>query len=237
MKHFKAGMIIIASLLAACSRPVTTPGATETPRTNGQYVLPELSYTYESLEPHLDARTMAIHHGKHHQAYVNNLNTAIKDTPLADLSLEEIFADMSRYPASVRNNGGGHWNHTFFWKILNPAGGGLPQGSLLTALEKRFGSFENFRTAFNQAGASRFGSGWVWLIVDSRGDLQITSTPNQDNPLMDVSEVRGTPILGIDVWEHAYYLLYQNRRGDYLSAVWNVIYWPEVEKRYQSLLK
>ncbi len=204
---------------------------------NGKHVLPDLPYAHNALEPYIDARTMEIHHGKHHQAYVNNLNNAIEGTEIENMTLEEIFKNMSQYPAAVRNNGGGHWNHDLFWKIMGPNGGDRPSGDLLTAIEKRFTSFEDFQETFNRAGATRFGSGWAWLIVDTNGELQVTSTPNQDNPLMDVAEKQGTPILGVDVWEHAYYLKYQNRRPEYLSNFWKVINWKEVERRYMELVK
>ena len=203
---------------------------------DGKYTLPELNYAYDALEPHIDARTMEIHHTKHHQAYINNLNNAIEGTELADKTLEEIFKNMSQHSMAVRNNGGGHWNHTLFWENMSPDGGGKPGEKLLSAIERRFESFEKFQEEFNKAGATRFGSGWAWLIVDGSGELQVTSTPNQDNPLMDVADVKGTPILGIDVWEHAYYLHYQNRRPDYLNAFWNVINWADVEKRYEGLV-
>ncbi len=201
-----------------------------------KHVLPDLPYAHDALEPYIDVRTMEIHHGKHHQAYVNNLNNAIEGTEMENMSLEDIFKNMSQYPMAVRNNGGGHWNHDLFWKIMGPDGGGKPSGDLLTAIEGRFTSFEDFQEEFNRAGATRFGSGWAWLIVDGNGELQVTSTPNQDNPLMDVADVQGTPILGVDVWEHAYYLKYQNRRPEYLNNFWNVINWDEVARRYADAL-
>ena len=203
---------------------------------DGKHILTELPYSYDALEPHIDAKTMEIHHSKHHQAYVNNLNNAIEGTDLVSKTLEEIFASMSAHSMAVRNNGGGHWNHDLFWKIMSPDGGGKPGGKLLAAIEAKFGSFDQFQEEINKAGATRFGSGWAWLIVDGNGELQVTSTPNQDNPLMDVAEVRGTPIFGVDVWEHAYYLKYQNRRPEYLNNFWNVINWAEVERRYEELV-
>jgi superoxide dismutase, Fe-Mn family len=209
----------------------------ETIMKDGQHTLSDLPYAYNALEPHIDAQTMEIHHTKHHQAYVTNLNNAINGTDLTNKSLEEIFTNMSQHPVAVRNNGGGHWNHTMFWKVMSPNGGGKPSQRLLSAIESKFGSFENFRDEFNKAAATRFGSGWAWLIVDNNGQLQVTSTANQDNPLMDVADVKGTPILGLDVWEHAYYLKYQNRRPDYVSAFWNVINWQEVERRYNELVR
>ncbi len=203
---------------------------------NNPHELPDLEYEYDALEPYIDAKTMKIHHSKHHQAYVNNLNSAITGTELENMALEKIFENMSAHSASVRNNGGGHYNHALFWKVLSPDGGSMPGKTFLDVLESRFGSFDDFKNKFNTAAATRFGSGWAWLIVDDEGQLQITSTPNQDNPLMDVVEKQGTPILGLDVWEHAYYLKYQNRRADYIGAFWNVVNWPEVEKRYREVV-
>jgi Fe-Mn family superoxide dismutase len=198
------------------------------------FTLPELPYAHEALEPHIDAQTMQIHHGKHHQAYVDNLNKALAGTDGEGKSLEELMANISAYPAAVRNNGGGHYNHTLFWSILGP-NGGAPSGDLATAINDAFGSLDALKEKMNTAGTTRFGSGWAWLIVKD-GKLDVTSTPNQDNPLMDVADVKGTPILGIDVWEHAYYLKYQNRRPDYLGAIWNVINWSAVEARYKAAL-
>jgi Fe-Mn family superoxide dismutase len=177
---------------------------------------------------------MEIHHGKHHQAYVTNLNNAISGTEAEGLSLEEICRNISKYPAAVRNNGGGHFNHDLFWKLLSPSGGGAPSGSLMDAINAAFGTFEEFKSKFAAAGTTRFGSGWAWLIKKDDGKLEICSTPNQDNPLMDIAEVKGTPILGLDVWEHAYYLHYQNRRPDYISAFWNVLNWDEVSNLFES---
>lgn len=201
------------------------------------HTLPALPYSYDALEPHIDKMTMEIHHTKHHQAYINNLNAAIAGTEMENMKLEDIFKNMGKYPVAVRNNGGGHYNHSLFWSIMSPDGGGKPSGKLMEAIEKKYSSFENFQKEFNQAAATRFGSGWAWLIVTPSGEIQISSTPNQDNPLMDVADVKGTPIMGIDVWEHAYYLKYQNRRPDYVGAFWNVINWKEVEKRYAALVK
>jgi Fe-Mn family superoxide dismutase len=198
------------------------------------FTLPALPYAANALEPHIDAKTMEIHHGKHHNAYVTNLNAAIAGTDAEKLSLEEINKNISKYPAAVRNNGGGHYNHSLFWTVLGPNAGGAPTGALAEAITAAFGSFDEFKTKFAAAGTGRFGSGWAWLIVDAGKKLQITSTPNQDNPLMDVAEVKGTPILGLDVWEHAYYLNYQNRRPDYIAAFWNVVNWAEVTKRFSE---
>jgi Fe-Mn family superoxide dismutase len=197
------------------------------------FTLPALPYAFDALEPHIDSQTMQIHHGKHHQAYVDNLNKAIAGTENENKSLEELVASAGKISPAVRNNGGGHWNHSFFWKILSANAGGKPSGKLADAINSTFGSFEAFQEKFNTAGTTRFGSGWAWLIAKD-GKLEITSTPNQDNPLMDVAEVKGTPILGIDVWEHAYYLKYQNKRPDYLKAVWNVINWKKVEEHFSK---
>lgn len=194
--------------------------------------LPPLPYDFSALEPHIDAQTMQIHHDKHHQAYVDNLNKALAGTEGENSSLEELMANISKYPAPVRNNGGGHYNHSLFWEVLG-ANGGQPEGSLSEAINSAFGSLDGLKEKMNAAGTTRFGSGWAWLIVKD-GKLEVTSTPNQDNPLMDVAEVKGTPILGIDVWEHAYYLKYQNKRPDYLAAIWNVVNWQEVAKRYDA---
>jgi len=196
------------------------------------FTLPKLSYDFNALEPHIDARTMEIHHGKHHNGYVTNLNKAIEGTDAEKMALEDICKNVSKYPVAVRNNGGGHYNHSLFWTVMGPKGGGSPSGALADAINASFGSFDEMKAKFNAAAAGRFGSGWAWLIKDGNGKLAITSTPNQDNPLMDVAEVKGTPILGLDVWEHAYYLNYQNRRPDYVAAFWNVVNWEEVAKRF-----
>jgi len=198
------------------------------------FTLPDLPYAFNALEPHVDARTMEIHHDKHHAAYVNNLNAAVQGTEHEGKSLEDLLTHISKLPAAVRNNGGGHWNHSMFWEIMSPNGGGEPQGDVASKITKNFGSLDEMKKQFAQAAATRFGSGWAWLCVDENDDLFITSTPNQDNPLMDVADKKGQPILGIDVWEHAYYLNYQNRRPDYVSAFWNVVNWEEVGKRYKS---
>lgn len=199
------------------------------------FVLPELTYDYSALEPHIDARTMEIHYTKHHAAYLNNLNGAIKDTPLADLSIEAILKDASKHAPVVRNNSGGFYNHNLFWNFLSPNGGGVPSGEVGEAIIKAFGSFDKFKAEFSQASMSRFGSGWAWLVATPDG-LKVSSTPNQDNPLMDVADVKGAPILGLDVWEHAYYLHYQNRRNEYVEAFFNVVNWDEVERLYKLAL-
>ena len=195
--------------------------------------LPALPYAKDALEPYIDAATMGIHHGKHHNAYVTNLNNAIAGTELENKSLEELMK-VAGSNTAVRNNGGGHWNHTFFWTILSPSGGGVPTGDLAAAIDAKFGSFDAFREEFNKAGATRFGSGWAWLCVDEKNELCVCSTPNQDNPLMDVAEKKGSPILGLDVWEHAYYLNYQNRRPDYIAAFWNLVNWDEANKKFAA---
>lgn len=195
------------------------------------FTLPPLPYAPDALEPYIDKQTMEIHHGKHHQAYVDNLNKAIAGTDNEKKSLEDLVENAGSISAAVRNNGGGHWNHTFFWNSLSAKGGGAPSGKLADMINEAFGSFDEFKTKFQAAGAGRFGSGWVWLIIKKDGKLDITSTPNQDNPLMDVAETKGVPLLGVDVWEHAYYLKYQNKRPDYLAAIWNVIDWGKVAER------
>ncbi len=197
------------------------------------FELPKLSYEYTALEPHIDARTMEIHHSKHHQAYVTNLNNALAGTDAENLSIEEICKNISKYPMPVRNNGGGHFNHSFFWKIIGPNAGGSPSGKLLDAINADLGGMDKFKEEFAKAATTRFGSGWAWLCV-KEGKLCVCSTPNQDNPLMDIAECKGTPVLGLDVWEHAYYLHYQNRRPDYINAFWNVVNWAEVEKMYEA---
>jgi superoxide dismutase, Fe-Mn family len=200
------------------------------------FELPALGYALNALEPHIDAKTMEIHHGKHHNAYVTNLNNALAGTDTEKMSIEDICKNISKLSPAIRNNGGGHFNHDLFWKVIGPNAGGNPSGELAAAIEKDLGGMEAFKTAFATAGTTRFGSGWAWLIVTADKKLAVCSTPNQDNPLMDIAEVKGTPILGLDVWEHAYYLHYQNRRPDYIAAFWNVVNWTEVAKRYQAAL-
>lgn len=198
--------------------------------TMSKFELPKLPYSYDALEPSIDKMTMEIHHTKHHQAYVNNLNNAIAGTEMEGKSLEEIMANVSKYPAAVRNNGGGHFNHSLFWTVMKH-GGSSPSGAVLDAINSAFNSFDEFKEKFNSAAMTRFGSGWAWLVV-SGGKLVVTSTPNQDNPVMDIADVKGTPILGVDVWEHAYYLKYQNRRNEYLGSWWDVVNWDEVARRF-----
>ncbi len=200
------------------------------------FELPALPYATDALEPHIDKMTMEIHHGKHHQAYVTNLNKALEGKPEASSSIDDIIKNISKFPPAVRNNGGGHYNHTMFWTLLSPSGGGEPSGALADAIKTTFGSFNELKTKVSDAGATRFGSGWAWLIVTPDKKLAVCSTPNQDNPLMDIAEVKGTPILGIDVWEHAYYLKYQNMRPAYLTAIWNVINWTHVSELYNKAM-
>ncbi len=197
------------------------------------FTLLPLPYAPVAREPHIDAQTMQIHHSKHHQAYVDNLNKAIAGGEHENKSLEELVKNAGSISPAVRNNGGGHWNHTFFWEILAANAGGQPSGKVADAIKQTFGSFDTFKEKFNAAATTRFGSGWAWLIVKD-GKLEVSSTPNQDNPLMDVAEVKGTPVLGCDVWEHAYYLKYQNRRPEYLAAFWNVVNWDKVNERFES---
>jgi superoxide dismutase, Fe-Mn family len=195
------------------------------------FTLPPLPYATGALEPHIDQMTMVIHHGKHHQAYVDNLNKACAEGKI-NATLEELMAKISKYPTAVRNNGGGHWNHSFFWNLMSPpkSGDNIPSGKLADALKASFNGFDSFKKQFNEAAMKRFGSGWAWLVKTPDGKLAIGSTPNQDNPLMDIAEIKGTPLLGVDVWEHAYYLKYQNKRVDYLEAWWNVINWDTVTR-------
>ncbi len=197
------------------------------------FQLPDLPYDKSALEPHIDATTMEIHHDKHHAGYTNNLNNAIAGTELEKMSIEDILKNISQHSGAVRNNGGGFYNHSLFWTVMSPDGGGNPTGAVAAAIDSAFGSFDQFKEKFSAAGATRFGSGWAWLIVKD-GKLEVTSSPNQDNPLMDIAEVKGTPILGLDVWEHAYYLKYQNKRPDYIQAFFNVINWDEVNRRFDA---
>lgn len=194
----------------------------------------DLPYAYDALEPHIDRQTMEIHHTKHHKAYFDKFTAALEGSQFADMSIEEIFSKISTAPAVIRNNGGGFFNHNLFWNIMSPNGGGNPTGKIAELINNTFGSFEEFKTKFNEAAANRFGSGWAWLCAKPDGSISVCSSANQDNPLMDVAECKGTPILGLDVWEHAYYLKYQNRRPDYINAFWNVINWEQVNKNYEN---
>ena len=201
------------------------------------FELPALPYATDALEPHIDKMTMEIHHDKHHQAYVTNLNKALEGKPEANQSIEDLMKNVDKFPAAVRNNGGGHYNHSLFWEVIGPNKGGEPKGALADAIKAAFGSFADFKTKFAEAGATRFGSGWAWLIVTADKKVAVCSTPNQDNPLMSIAEVKGTPILGMDVWEHAYYLKYQNKRPDYIAAFWNVVNWDAVTERFEKATK
>ena len=238
----KAALLGTGSLIASASggTDLLKNISSEVNPENG-FSLPPLPYAYDALEPSIDKQTMEIHHTKHHQAYVNNLNKALSEmqwNKTADKSsLEDICKNVSRYNTAVRNNAGGHYNHSLFWTLMKPAGGNAAAGALAEALNSTFTSMENFKTSFSDKAKTVFGSGWAWLVVDSNKKLSIGSTPNQDNPLMDVSEFKGTPILGLDVWEHAYYLKYQNKRTDYISAWWNVVNWDEVSRLYSLAIK
>ncbi len=196
------------------------------------FELPALAYATDALEPHIDKMTMEIHHRKHHQAYVDNLNKALAGTDSANAKIEDILKSISKFPMAVRNNGGGHYNHSLYWSIMSPNGGGTPSGDLAKAIDAAFGSFDAFKQKFAEAGTTRFGSGWAWLCLKADGTLCVCSSPNQDNPLMDIAECPGTPLLGMDVWEHAYYLKYQNKRPDYIAAFWNVVNWTAVAERF-----
>ena len=235
-REFIAGTVA-ATLVAKASFALTPPAATssssdEPALFKGPHSLKPLGYDYKDLEPVVDAETMEIHHGRHHQAYVDNLNKAVAGTDMEKVSLEELFKKASTLPPAVRNNGGGHYNHTLFWQIMtSPEKSGMPSAELTAAINSKFGSLDQMKTQLNQAALTRFGSGWGWLVKTSSG-LDITSTPNQDNPLMDVADVKGTPLIGIDVWEHAYYLKHRNKRADYLAAWWSVINWAEVSRRF-----
>ncbi|MGM5631467.1 superoxide dismutase [Apibacter raozihei] len=209
---------------------------------SAQFSLPKLDYSYDALQPHIDSTTMRIHYTKHHAAYVNNLNAAIQKYPqYSKKTVEELIMNLNNLPddirTAVRNNGGGHYNHSLFWTVLTPENNSKPEGEVVKAIEKQFGSLDTFKAEFDKAAASRFGSGWAWLIVDKDGKLKVTSTANQDNPLMDIADLKGVPVLGLDVWEHAYYLSYQNRRADYIKSYWSIVNWKEVNKRYLAALK
>lgn len=220
---------LAVSILVAMTSAITS-------HAQSTFQLPQLEYAYDALEPFIDAETMQIHHSKHHQGYVNNLNKALEGTSTVTLTLEDLLKDISNYSMATRNNAGGHYNHTLFWTILTPKKNTQPTDKLLESINKHFGSLDSLKTLINKEAANRFGSGWVWLSVDKDNKLFVSSTANQDNPLMNTAEKQGRPILGFDVWEHAYYLKYQNKRGDYLSAIWNVLNWEEVSRRYESNL-
>ncbi len=236
----RAGTLLAAGGFLGWTKPTAAyTAARETAQQRFSLTLADLPYAFDALEPSIDARTMQIHHGRHHAAYTNNTVAAVNEHPeLLGHTLEQLIADISALPraiqTTIRNNGGGHWNHDLFWEIMSPRGGGEPSGKLADAIAEEWGDFESFKAAFKQAGMTRFGSGWAWLITDGAGRLKITSTPNQDNPLMrHIVDELGTPILGLDVWEHAYYLHYQNRRGDYIDAWWDVVHWDHVDSLYR----
>jgi superoxide dismutase, Fe-Mn family len=203
---------------------------------DGMFTLPALPYANDALEPHIDKMTMEIHHDRHHQGYVTNLNKAVAGTDMEKLSIDQLLKDISKYPVGVRNNGGGHWNHSFFWQIMGPNAGGMPSGKLSDAITATYGGFDNMKAEFTKAASTRFGSGWAWLMVTPDKKLKIVSTANQDNPLMDIATDKGTPILALDVWEHAYYLKYQNKRADYVAAFWNVVNWKKVSENFEMAM-
>lgn len=229
----KSALLSVGALVGCKIIPSDTQTAAATTNSPiiGGFTLPTLPYSFDGLEPHIDKMTMEIHHGKHHKAYVDNLNKALVELKSTADNLEEICKNISSYNTAVRNNAGGHYNHSLFWNLMSPKGGGEPTGKILEVINSNFTSFEEFKKKFNETSTKRFGSGWAWLVKKSDGTFEITSTPNQDNPLMDVADVKGTPIMGIDVWEHAYYLKYQNKRADYLTAWWNVVNWEKVNSR------
>ncbi len=229
----KSAILTIGGAVAGAT-PLRATGSLTGMGAGEGFKLPDLPYAYDALEPYIDGRTMEIHHSKHHAGYTRKFNAALEEAGLKGRKIKELFSEVSMQPAGIRNNGGGFYNHKVFWNSMSPDGGGEPGGDLLKAIEKDFGSFEKFREMFSSAAATRFGSGWAWLVRKEDGSLTVTSTPNQDNPLMDVSETRGAPLLAIDVWEHAYYLKYQNRRTDYISAFWNVVNWDRVADKFSK---
>lgn len=242
--NFHAGIIIFGLLGFQCTSPQTnnnqknnkTTKIQSTMKTANTFEINALPYAYDALEPFIDKLTLEIHYGKHHKAYYDNFITAIKGTEMESMDIMDIFRNMSKFPVAVRNNGGGYFNHTFYWEGMKAHGGGQPSGKLSEDIVKTFNSFDEFKKQFSEAGKTRFGSGWAWLSIDDKGKLFISSTPNQDNPFMDITEKKGTPLLVMDVWEHAYYLKYQNKRPDYIDAFWNVVNWEEVAKRYEKAL-
>jgi len=237
-EFLKKSAFISLGGLAAASIPGKTIASgligNGTEISNEGFQQPELGYAYDALEPHIDAMTMELHYSKHHAGYTAKFNVAVKEEGIADMKIKGIFGNISKYPDAVRNNGGGYYNHNLFWKVMSPGGGGIPKGGLLKEIEKSFGSFDSFKEKFSKAAATVFGSGWAWL-VHSDGKLVVTTSPNQDNPLMDISPVKGTPLLLIDVWEHAYYLKYQNRRTEYIDAFWNVVDWDYLSEMYPKI--
>jgi superoxide dismutase, Fe-Mn family len=231
----KGGLLTLAGLGAAALNESVFSGINsyknEEKPASVKFTLPALPYAYDALEPFIDKITMEIHHTKHHQAYINNLNKAIEELKIENSTLEDLCKNISKYPVAVRNNGGGHYNHSLFWTLMKPNGGGAPSGELSAAINSAFGSFDDFKTKFSSTAVTRFGSGWAWLAVN-KGKLEIGSTPNQDNPIMDISDIKGNPILCLDIWEHAYYLKYQNKRTDYISAWWNLVNWEESSRLF-----
>lgn len=235
-----AGTLIAPALSSSCSNSAAQAGATASlvaQGDDGQFLQPELGYAFGALEPHVDAMTMEVHYGKHHAGYTSKFNAALEQADFHSTDIYQLFASVSTHGNGIRNNGGGYFNHNLYWKFMSPEGGGEPQGILAAAIADDFGSFAEFKDLFTATAASHFGSGWAWLLLDDAGRLQVTSLPNQDNPLMDVSPVRGTPLLNIDVWEHAYYLKYQNMRKSYVEAYWNVIDWNFVAALYDEALR
>lgn len=231
---FKSGAQAANGNVESMGRPMSLD---EVLKESAEFTLPKLSFDYNALEPNIDKMTMEIHHSRHHQAYINNLNTAIKDTPAAALSLEQLLETANPKMPVVRNNAGGHYNHTLFWTLMSPKGGGEPQGALATAIKAKFNTIDTFKDTFTKEAMGRFGSGWAWLCVDKSKQLFISSTPNQDNPLMlKLNKKSGSPVLALDVWEHAYYLKYQNKRADYIKAFWNVVNWEEAGKLYEKAM-
>jgi Fe-Mn family superoxide dismutase len=228
-----SAILTLGGAVAASLPGIVIPAVAKGSGAGEKYTLPELDYAYDALEPHIDARTMEIHHSKHHAGYTSKFNAALEEGGLQNASIQDLFLKVSGQSAAIRNNGGGFYNHDVFWKCLSPKGGGTAGGDVGKAIEKDFGSFDKFRDLFSKAAATRFGSGWAWLVKTNKG-LAVTSTPNQDNPLMDVADLQGYPLLGIDVWEHAYYLKYQNRRADYIAAFWNVVNWDYVNERFNK---
>jgi Fe-Mn family superoxide dismutase len=234
-----AGALVAPTVASSCMSSSATDGATASlvaTGLDGKFVQPELGYAFDALEPHIDAMTMELHYGKHHAGYTRKFNAALEHEDMHSTDIYRLFANVSTLGDGVRNNGGGYYNHNLYWKFMSPEGGGEPAGKLAEAINEHFGSFAQFKELFSATSGSQFGSGWGWLILDSEGKLQVTSTPNQDNPLMDVAEVQGTPLLNIDVWEHAYYLNYQNMRGSYIQAYWNVVDWGFVGSLYEDAL-
>ena len=228
---------IKAFIASTCAFKLSDTFASKPVFFDGMFTLVPLPYANDALEPHIDKMTMEIHHDRHHKAYVDNLNKAIAGTDMEKLSIDQLLSNISKYPVAVRNNGGGHWNHTFFWQIMAPNAGGLPSGKLADAITATFGSFDKMKEEFGKAATTRFGSGWAWLIVTPDKKLKIVSTANQDNPLMDVATDKGTPIMALDVWEHAYYLKYQNKRADYVAAFWNVVNWKKASENFEAAMK